>query len=780
MSKRLVEHICNMQLPKNVANEYLEAKDNKLPKYIIPVIRTITADKITRNTTRYKEEGLIGNPEDMTGLSSFTNPYPIPVIKDHLDGPNSLTGAPASEVYGRVFNPAEFVKKKNEAWVQTTPLISHPEAVEGVLTGRWCQVSLGSVVSSIICSISDCQKDIVDEACGHMKGNYYEVNDMQELCIWDVSKVKAREQSFVVVPSDDSAGVLVANLKESAADALGSVLKLYASDDKGMYDLSTGKVVNNDKLLKIVEHSFRNSPIKFWNINKNISKKENVLLKESSEDVESKNVKENFKGQGRYLLMGWEHDHEVQLNGSGDGKSSPAADGHTHMVEGGVCRVYTPTEDDGGMDTYGHTHYLEVVHASKESEESDDTVVDYKELYVLDEDPTEEDLAEAKLSTKQRNKLPDSVFCGPNRSFPCQDKAHVTAALRLVGRSKLSASQKARVRACAIRKGKKMGMTFNDEAAECAVVLKDPKHMLEVKAHKIPKTAEELTQLVETLDGLPYTPDQLSAIKNVLAYGCKELGAETIKSSLDVDVPDVAPEPVEISINEDNYGVVYTLFEYAEKTVDAPEVKTEEKTEPEVKTVEVDKPETVQALESAKSEIAELKTKNEELTTQVETLRPLATGDDSKAEKILSELTAEKENKYRAEAELAALYMITLKKNQARDKSPTDLTEELLKEDKDSLKYRLKFLREDFENGEANKIVASIPVIESPLEDESVVEQKESEESKEGGNTIVVETSPFDNIPSQNPALDNLVVMELELDEDDYKSIQNLSVNYLG
>ena len=63
----------------------------------------------------------------------------------------------------------------------------------------------------------------------------------------------------------------------------------------------------------------------------------------------------------------------------------------------------------------------------------------------------------AKLSTKQRKKLKDSSFCGPGRSFPVNDCAHYTAALRLLNRSKYSDATKAKIRACVNRKGKAMG-----------------------------------------------------------------------------------------------------------------------------------------------------------------------------------------------------------------------------------------------------------------------------------------------------------------------------------
>ncbi len=63
----------------------------------------------------------------------------------------------------------------------------------------------------------------------------------------------------------------------------------------------------------------------------------------------------------------------------------------------------------------------------------------------------------AKLTTKQRKKMKSSTFCGPGRSFPVNDCAHYTAALRLLNRSKFSSSTKAKIRSCVNAKGKKMG-----------------------------------------------------------------------------------------------------------------------------------------------------------------------------------------------------------------------------------------------------------------------------------------------------------------------------------
>lgn len=66
------------------------------------------------------------------------------------------------------------------------------------------------------------------------------------------------------------------------------------------------------------------------------------------------------------------------------------------------------------------------------------------------------EMEDAKLSTKKRKDLPDSTFCGPNRSFPVPDCAHVTAARRLIGRYK-GPGNKEKILACINRKAKKLG-----------------------------------------------------------------------------------------------------------------------------------------------------------------------------------------------------------------------------------------------------------------------------------------------------------------------------------
>jgi len=80
---------------------------------------------------------------------------------------------------------------------------------------------------------------------------------------------------------------------------------------------------------------------------------------------------------------------------------------------------------------------------------------------VSDGELTEEEAKDAKLSSKERKGLPESVFCGPDRSFPVNDKAHCTAARRLIGRYK-GPGDKSKIKACIERKCKALGVDDSD------------------------------------------------------------------------------------------------------------------------------------------------------------------------------------------------------------------------------------------------------------------------------------------------------------------------------
>ena len=126
------------------------------------------------------------------------------------------------------------------------------------------------------------------------------------------------------------------------------------------------------------------------------------------------------------------------------------------------------------------TSDTEVVEEVEEATESDEEVESSDEEFeFLDEEVDWEmlDLAlagfmnsdefeDARLTYQQRKDLPDSAFCGPERSFPVPDCAHVTAAKRLINQSKLSDAQKAKVMTCVNKKSESMSCDKKDSNDE--------------------------------------------------------------------------------------------------------------------------------------------------------------------------------------------------------------------------------------------------------------------------------------------------------------------------
>ena len=97
-----------------------------------------------------------------------------------------------------------------------------------------------------------------------------------------------------------------------------------------------------------------------------------------------------------------------------------------------------------------------------------------------------------KLTTKTRKALPSSVFCGPGRSFPCQDCAHVRAAKVYLNRSHFSASTKKKIAACINRKAKALGCKITKPAKAKGAEEKIDKELQIIMDSKVFEATREL------------------------------------------------------------------------------------------------------------------------------------------------------------------------------------------------------------------------------------------------------------------------------------------------
>lgn len=126
---------------------------------------------------------------------------------------------------------------------------------------------------------------------------------------------------------------------------------------------------------------------------------------------------------------------------------------------------------------------------------------------------------DAKLSSEARNKLSESVFCGPGRSFPAHDKSHVIAGLDLINKSKFSDETKAKITANLYRKGQRFGIVPSQEQLQA-----DPDFL----THGIDDewTTEQKTELEDFFKANPDT----------------DLPAENTNQDKNLDTPDLKIE----------------------------------------------------------------------------------------------------------------------------------------------------------------------------------------------------------------------------------------------
>lgn len=164
------------------------------PTFTIPKIEAIHAG-VTRNNTVYPAHELKGDPAKGTGVYSWTQPYPKPVIFNH-DWETEATG--------RVIH-AEFSEstQAGRPGIVVYPKITSKEAVQAILDGRLMTVSIGGESEKVTCSI--CQTNMMEEGfCGHYKGEVYE----GQTCNWIYGDIKFDELSWVNVPADSDAMVV--------------------------------------------------------------------------------------------------------------------------------------------------------------------------------------------------------------------------------------------------------------------------------------------------------------------------------------------------------------------------------------------------------------------------------------------------------------------------------------------------------------------------------------------------------------------------------------------
>lgn len=857
--KYITEKLWTAELPKELSNSYLESRDQQLPKVIYPDIRVLTANKGTQNDTYYPEESLRGIDDQGTGLISFNRPYPVPILRDHLDTP-SADGRYSSEVYGRVYHPAQLHSNGGAKFVRCMATITHPEAIEAILTGRWLTVSLGSKTESVQCSI--CRAELQEGLCDHLKGKNYETegNPEKQKCRWVIGPIRAREISFVVSPSDDEAGILSPNLNESIAFKVESSLvipRLLVGDDKGIFDLATGAQIEESSLFarpvagKIFGGlSFLGSSVSLKE--SRVDKKTNLSKRVEPQTVEeaTKWMKEDFIGPGKYLLSGWDHDHTVVLDQRGDGTSSPGQMPQTQSMSpgymyptnagagGGPARGRGMGDGDNGGPTPApvqdgdqedhthevlggrvmkagyptHSHDMEPAHAALENKMPDTKTpesVKQETSIQLDTDPvtlgllyhlpedhpdyktpddvddTNESIKEAKLTYAARKNLDSGAFCGPDRSFPAHDAAHVRNGLARLSQSSLSSEQKAKVHGCLSGRAKKYGIQVGGKEAFAAKLI-DTNHHVEFGLYPMPDTFEATEAVLVQVKVMPHTPSEKEGIMSRIAAHCKTILPMSSWQFLFGELTLCEEgDPVSIIINAENYGLLYNL---SSATVLSVESKTAEepKCDPCADTKEADKvDDTKVAAVDAKEDVDDGRIPIVPLPKMDTTpsANPVELGDPAsdivrEAMKNLQVKATESDKTARlALAHSTALYMKMLRKPLSRNKTTEQLIEELKIRSADSLQDTLNDLLQEIEANPTG-VTQTLPKVEDPTKTEptatKVVKTTEAAPLVETPEAPKAEPKVAEDTPPSKVRLTPLVEMTGDDDEETFTVLGTL------
>jgi hypothetical protein len=362
-----------------------------------PVGRIVGANYVdTSGAIADKYDGLVVKDSKGKALGTITSQ----MIKDFQT--DRMPFGQKVDVVRALFRDSLLEDKSYEGMghVQILGLVTDPTAIQKLLDGRYLTGSVGATTDRAVCSI--CKKDWTEEGpCEHRPGSVYE--GMKSFII--AGKLFYEEYSFVNTPADRHSRVLelnyngIQNSVEIANDSTGRIWEVALEFPQ--YDST-----NKEATMAEVKDSTGTEPV----ITTEIKPTETPV---------------------------------------------PVPEATTPVVD--AAPAVTPEEPVAEVDEVFFNRVVELEDLNEVDEQRlYDMIWAEVETAVKDGELTDDLIKDAKLSTEKRKALASSTFCGPGRSFPVPDCAHVTAARRLINRYK-GEGKKSAILACVSRKAKAMG-----------------------------------------------------------------------------------------------------------------------------------------------------------------------------------------------------------------------------------------------------------------------------------------------------------------------------------
>lgn len=340
--------------------------------------------------------------------------------------------------------------------------VTNPEAVAKVLRDEYLTVSVGFTTGQAICSI--CHQDWAqDDKCDHHPGMTDEESHKRAFLI--CGDFKYEEISFVNFPADPFAGKVS---KDSLKDSLNRKFFMGMSHDKQQAYVSAVGMTMGDAMMDYDVQIVEDHVATVYDLTK--PEQQNAFEAEIKADalvaaraLELKKALGDWKPEvdsdktKKRSLQSTLNAKIKKNNWTGVDATAAAEQAEAEAAVTDKPADATTCEGCEEVDwtkeqlSAEETEYFadeEGLYAEMEAEI--DAALAAKEL-------TDAEVKDAKLSTEARKKLGGSTFCGPNRSFPVPDCAHVTAARRLIGRAKVGDSTKSKILACVSRKASSLG-----------------------------------------------------------------------------------------------------------------------------------------------------------------------------------------------------------------------------------------------------------------------------------------------------------------------------------
>lgn len=376
--------------------------------------------------------------------------------------------------------------------IQLVANITDKEAIQKLLDGRYLTGSTGASTDAAICSV--CRSDWTENGrCEHTPGAVYD----GAKCFIIAGKLTYDEFSFVNKPADRHAKVLELHyngIQDSVKMADEQKNKIYEVNlEFPQYETKDKEDVMDPKDTNIDAQASEET-------------KEEVTIQDQVQDSDVGSTEVVDKTVS---------DEEISTETVD--QTATNEETHEESIDDFVVRALSQNGSDVELLTDEEQEKLyeimwqEVLAAIKDGELELDAEL----------------LEDAKLSSEKRNKLPKSSFCGPNRSFPVPDCAHVTAARRLIGRAKVSDDTRSSIMACVNRKAKAMGCS-----SKTSDVVQDAKNVEDALKATLENVLTVLNDNTYSLDNLVLEDNQKAILQEVVKRMSTLVGKDAFVQTL--------------------------------------------------------------------------------------------------------------------------------------------------------------------------------------------------------------------------------------------------------